>query len=113
MLGCAGWARPAFSSSMKRSLCAANAFAVNSPLLWLLPIGLLGAIGYGVNEMYGPQINQASGALNARWEAFVRENTPDFGDGRRGTEKPEWVRQAEAQANALNQQFNQHYQQLL
>ncbi|MDK8879232.1 G5 domain-containing protein [Corynebacterium sp. MSK008] len=89
--------------------CVANAFAANSPLLWLLPIGLLGAIGYGVNEMYGPQINQASGALNARWEAFVRENTPDFGRGRRGTEKPEWVRQAEAQANALNQQFNQRF----
>ena len=89
--------------------CVANAFAANSPLLWLLPIGLLGAIGYGVNEMYGPQINQASGALNARWEAFVRENTPDFGNGRRGIEQPEWVRQAEAQANALNQQFNQRF----
>ena len=89
--------------------CVANAFAANSPLLWLLPVGLLGAIGYGVNEMYGPQINQASGALNARWEAFVRENTPDFGHGHRGIEKPEWVRQAEAQANALNQQFNQRF----
>lgn len=87
--------------------CVANAFAANSPLLWLLPIGLLGAIGYGVNEMYGPQINQASGALNARWEAFVRENTSDFGRG--GREKPEWMRQAEAQANALNQQFNQRF----
>ena len=89
--------------------CVANAFAANSPLLWLLPVGLLGAIGYGVNEMYGPQINQAAGALNARWEAFVRENTPDFGHGHRGIEKPEWVRQAEAQANALNQQFNQRF----
>ncbi|WP_293831116.1 G5 domain-containing protein [uncultured Corynebacterium sp.] len=89
--------------------CVANAFAANSPLLWLLPVGLLGAIGYGINEMYGPQINQASGALNARWEAFVRENTPDFGHGHRGIEKPEWVRQAEAQANALNQQFNQRF----
>ena len=87
--------------------CVANAFAANSPLLWLLPIGLLGAIGYGVNEMYGPQINQASGALNARWEAFVRENTSDFGRG--GREKPEWMREAEAQANALNQQFNQRF----
>lgn len=95
------------TSSAER--CVANAFAANSPLLWLLPIGLLGAIGYGVNEMYGPQINQASGALNARWEAFVRENTPDSGHGRRGIEKPEWVRQAEAQANALNQQFNQRF----
>ena len=89
--------------------CVANAFAANSPLLWLLPIGLLSAVGYGVNEMYGPQINQAAGALNARWEAFVRENTPDFGHGHRGIEKPEWVRQAEAQANALNQQFNQRF----
>ena len=95
------------SSSAER--CVANAFAANSPLLWLLPVGLLGAIGYGVNEMYGPQINQAAGALNARWEAFVRENTPDFGHGHRGIEKPEWVREAEAQANALNQQFNQRF----
>jgi len=89
--------------------CVANAFAANSPLLWLLPIGLLGAIGYGVNELYGPQINQASGALNARWQQFVRENTPDFGHGGRGIEKPEWVREAEAQANTLNQQFNQRF----
>ena len=89
--------------------CVANAFAANSPLLWLLPVGLLGAIGYGVNELYGPQINQASGALNARWQQFVRENTPDFGHGGRGIEKPEWVREAEAQANTLNQQFNQRF----
>ncbi|WP_083290230.1 G5 domain-containing protein [Corynebacterium sp. HMSC05H05] len=89
--------------------CVANTFAANSPLLWLLPIGLLGAVGYGVNEAFGPQINQVTGQLNARWQQFVRENTPDFGHGGRGIEKPEWMREMEAQANALNQQFNQRY----
>ena len=44
------------------TLLYAVAFAANNPL----PIGAPGAIGYGVNEMYGPQINQATGQVNTR-----------------------------------------------
>lgn len=88
------------ASSDKARRCLANAFAANSPFLWLLPLGILGAVGYGVNEAFGPQIQQ----LNARFDEAVRRNMPDFGVGH-GIEKPEFVREIEGQVNAINQRF--------
>lgn len=88
------------ASSDKARRCLANAFAANSPFLWLLPLGILGAVGYGVNEVFGPQIQQ----LNARFDEAVRRNMPDFGVGH-GVEKPEFVREIEGQVNAINQRF--------
>ena len=88
------------ASSDKARRCLANAFAANSPFLWLLPLGILGAVGYGVNEAFGPQIQQ----LNARFDEAVRRNMPDFGVGH-GVEKPEFVREIEGQVNAINQRF--------
>ena len=87
-------------SSEKAERCVANAFSANSPFLWLLPLGILGAIGYGVNEAFGPQIQQAS----AQFNEAIRRNTPDFGIGR-GVEQPEWMRQINAQVDAINRQF--------
>ncbi|WP_165765500.1 G5 domain-containing protein [Corynebacterium hadale] len=82
--------------------CVANAFAANSPLLWLVPIGLLAAVGGPLSQQFGPQINQAFGQINQK----IRENTPDLPDvGMGGNNKPEWYRQLEAQADAVNQQF--------
>lgn len=88
------------ASSDTARRCLANAFAANSPFLWLLPLGILGAVGYGVNEAFGPQIQQ----LNARFDEAVRRNMPDFGVGH-GVEKPEFVREIEGQVNAINQRF--------
>ena len=88
------------ASSDKARRCLANAFATNSPFLWLLPLGILGAVGYGVNEAFGPQIQQ----LNAQFDEAVRRNMPDFGVGH-GIEKPEFVREIEGQVNAINQRF--------
>lgn len=88
------------ASSDKARRCLANAFAANSPFLWLLPLGILGAVGYGVNEAFGPQIQQ----LNAQFDEAVRRNMPDFGVGH-GVEKPEFVREIEGQVNAINQRF--------
>lgn len=84
------------SDTAKR--CVSNAFAANSPILWLLPVALLGAIGYGVNEAFGPQIQQASAQINEQ----IRRSMPDFGFG---IEQPEWVRQINAQVDAINRQF--------
>ncbi|WP_267208378.1 G5 domain-containing protein [Corynebacterium sp. Marseille-P8863] len=86
--------------------CVANAFAANSPLLWLVPIGLLAAVGGPLSQQFGPQINQAFGEINGQINQKIRENTPDLPDvGMGGNNKPEWYRELEAQANAVNQQF--------
>ena len=103
---------PSKSSSEKAKRCVANAFAANSPILWLLPIGLLAGVGYGVNEAFGPQIQQAVGQLNRR----VQDSLPDnsFGRGGHGhnVEQPEWMRELQAQADAINRQFAGYGEQL-
>ena len=99
-------------SSEKAKRCAANAFAVNSPLLWLLPIGLLAGIGYGVNEAFGPQLQQAGAELNARFQESMPKR--DWGHGQQGRrhEDPEWVRELRAKADAVNRQFAGYGEQL-
>ncbi|MCT2339482.1 G5 domain-containing protein [Corynebacterium sp. p3-SID1056] len=103
---------PSKSSSEKAKRCVANAFAANSPILWLLPIGLLAGVGYGVNEAFGPQIQQAVGQLNRRVQESLPEN--NFGRGGHGHnfEQPEWMRELQAQANAINRQFAGYGEQL-
>lgn len=100
------------ASSEKAKRCAANAFAVNSPLLWLLPIGLLAGIGYGVNEAFGPQLQQAGAELNARFQESMPKH--DWGHGQQGRrhEDPEWVRELRAKADAVNRQFAGYGEQL-
>ena len=100
------------ASSEKAKRCAANAFAVNSPLLWLLPIGLLAGIGYGVNEAFGPQLQQAGAELNARFQESMPKH--DWGHGNQGRrrEDPEWVRELQAKADAVNRQFAGYGEQL-
>ncbi|WP_288857592.1 G5 domain-containing protein [Corynebacterium pseudogenitalium] len=100
------------ASSEKAKRCAANAFAVNSPLLWLLPIGLLAGIGYGVNEAFGPQLQQAGAELNARFQESMPKR--DWGHGQQGRrhEDPEWVRELRAKADAVNRQFAGYGEQL-
>ena len=99
-------------SSEKAKRCAANAFAVNSPLLWLLPIGLLAGIGYGVNEAFGPQLQQAGAELNARFQESMPKR--DWGHGQQGRrhEDPEWVRELRAKADSVNRQFAGYGEQL-
>ncbi|WP_277099574.1 G5 domain-containing protein, partial [Corynebacterium riegelii] len=99
-------------SSEKAERCVANAFATNSPLLWMLPIGLLAGIGYGVNEAFGPQIQAASAEINARFQ----ENMPqhDWGVGGHGQRRqdPEWMRELQAKADGINRQFAGYSEQL-
>ena len=85
------------SSSDRAQRCVANATAANSPFMWLLPIALLGGIGYGANEAFGPQIAKAQ----AQFNEAMRRYMPNHG----GSSEPDWVRQANAQANAFARQF--------
>lgn len=55
---------PADSSADGFKRCMSNMFALNSPILWLLPIGLAAAVGIGVANAMQPQINAALGQFN-------------------------------------------------
>lgn len=81
--------------------CMANMFALNSPILWLLPIGLAAAVGAPIAEALQPQLN----GLTAQFNEAMRRNTPDRGEGGRGWERPDWVREIDAQVAAINKQF--------
>ncbi|OFT77149.1 hypothetical protein HMPREF3104_02990 [Corynebacterium sp. HMSC30G07] len=99
-------------SSEKAERCVANAFATNSPLLWMLPIGLLAGIGYGVNEAFGPQIQAASAEINARFQESMPKHDWGFGDQGQRRQDPEWMRQLQAQADGINRQFAGYSEQL-
>nr|WP_269434719.1 G5 domain-containing protein [Corynebacterium lujinxingii] len=104
-----GTADDAAGSSDKANRCVTNAFAKNSPILWLLPVGILAGIGYGVNEAFGPQIQQASAELNRRFH----ESMPDLGFGHgRNNPQPEWARELQMRADAVNRQFATYGEQL-
>lgn len=99
----------ATGSSDKAKRCVTNAFAKNSPILWLLPVGILAGIGYGVNEAFGPQIQQISAEVNARFQ----ESMPDLGFGHgRNNPQPEWARELQMKADAVNRQFATYGEQL-
>ncbi|MDK7181283.1 G5 domain-containing protein, partial [Corynebacterium riegelii] len=99
-------------SSEKAERCVANAFATNSPLLWMLPIGLLAGIGYGVNEAFGPQIQAASAEINARFQESMPKHDWGFGDQGQRRQDPEWMRELQAQADGINRQFAGYSEQL-
>lgn len=81
--------------------CMANMFALNSPILWLLPVGLAAAVGAPIAEALQPQLNAAT----AQFNEAMRRNTPDWGRGGQGWERPDWVREIDAQVAAINKQF--------
>lgn len=85
-------------SSTTLQRCVANATSANSPFMWLVPLALLGGIGYGVDKTYGPQIAN----MQRQFNETVRKNTPDLGIG---IPEPDWMRQARKQADALAKQF--------
>ncbi len=100
-------------SSEKAKQCAANAFKTNSPLLYLLPLGLLAGAGLGINHFFGPQIQQVGDQINGQVNAFIRDNFPDRNRGNGGhglpDRRPEWMKQAhyniQSQIDGINAQF--------
>lgn len=85
-------------SSTTLQRCVDNATAANSPFMWLIPLAVLGGIGYGVDKVYGPQIAKMQMQLN---EA-VKKNMSKTGFN---IPEPEWMRQYRMQADALAKQF--------
>ena len=85
--------------------CVAN--AVRSPILWLIPIGLLAQFGGKLIQpyvgQYQAQINQINADLQRRWS----EHTRDWGVGGRGGRRNDQFEELRRQADAINAQFQQ------
>jgi len=85
--------------------CLAN--AVRSPILWLIPIGLLATVGGDLVKpyvgQYQAQIDQINAEMNRRWQ----EQTRDWGFGGRGGQRNEQFEELRRQAGAINAQFQQ------
>lgn len=85
--------------------CVAN--AVRSPILWLIPIGLLAQFGGELIQpyvgQYQAQINQINADLQRRWS----EHTRDWGVGGRGGRRNDQFEELRRQADAINAQFQQ------
>jgi len=97
---------PEDGSSAKAKQTAERCFgnAVRSPILWLLPIGILGAVGGKVLEPHMAAINQQFGQFNAEINRRVQESMPDFGFGGHGGNN-EQINQLMAQVDAANRQL--------
>lgn len=85
--------------------CVAN--AVRSPILWLIPIGLLATVGGDLVKpyigQYQAQINQINADMNRRWQ----EQTRDWGVGGRGGQRNEQFEELRRRADAVNARFQQ------
>ncbi|WP_066527787.1 Ig-like domain-containing protein [Corynebacterium bouchesdurhonense] len=82
--------------------CFSN--AVRSPILWAIPIALLGQVGGKIAEPYIGQFQSQLNQMNAQLQEEIRRNTPDFGFGRQGYRNEEYERLVQ-QVNAANQQL--------
>lgn len=103
------------SSEEQVQRCLANAFATNSPILWLLPVAILAAIGGPISQALQPQINAANAQFNALVRQYQeqfdrhRDNWGDHGRNGRRDDRPEWMREAQAQIDAQIQAINQQF----
>ncbi|GAB3079962.1 hypothetical protein [Corynebacterium aquatimens] len=99
------------SAKAKKTLEQCFGNAVQSPITWLLPIALVGAVVGKIAEPYMAQVSGEIAGLNAQWNEFVRKNTPDrpewgHGDhGRRDPRNDEEYRRAMEHVNAINAQL--------
>lgn len=65
------------SSTETLDRCVAN--AVRSPLLYLVPVALLGAFGGEIARPYMGAINEQVNQINAQFQEAMRRNSPDWG----------------------------------
>lgn len=84
--------------------CVANAVA--SPILYLVPVALLAAVGGQVGAPYMDVINQQVAQINAEIQAQFSRNTPDWGTGNRGNDNDQFG-ELRAQIDAANRQLQQ------
>ena len=82
--------------------CVANAVA--SPLLYLVPIAVLGAVGGELARPYMGAINEQLAKVNADIQAAMRRDTPDRGHGGAGRDNDQFA-EIRAQLDAANRQI--------
>ena len=82
--------------------CVANAVA--SPLLYLVPIAVLGAVGGELARPYMGAINEQLAKVNADIQAAMRRDTPDRGHGGAGRDNDQFA-DIRAQLDAANRQI--------
>ncbi len=93
-------ANPVGSSFLAK--CEDSTSSVTNPVAWLIPLGLLIAVGGQLSGVFGPHID----ALLGKFNAGFGKNFPDFGVGGSSVDKPSWVGEIEGQIAAINQQLN-------
>ena len=96
-------AKPDASSDGTLEKCWAN--ATQSPLLYLVPVALLGAVGGELARPYAALINEQINKVNAELAAAFNRNTPDWGNGGRGADRNDPFAELRAQFDAANREF--------
>ena len=91
------------SSSETLDRCVAN--AVRSPLLYLVPVALLGAFGGEIARPYMGAINEQVNQINAQFQEAMRRNTPDWGHGGRGGRDNDQFAELRGQIDAANRRI--------
>ena len=85
--------------------CVAN--AVRSPFLYLVPVALLGAFGGELARPYMGAINEQVNKINAEFQAAIRRNSPEWGEGGQGARREDPFAQLRGQIDAANRQLQQ------
>ena len=91
------------SSTETLDRCVAN--AVRSPLLYLVPVALLGAFGGEIARPYMGAINEQVNQINAQFQEAMRRNSPDWGQGGRGGRDNDQFAELRGQIDAANRRI--------
>ena len=92
-------------SSENLQKCFANMSSESNPLLWLIPVGLLIAIGAPLAGPLGQELNKAAANVSAQMN--IPNPLEQFGIGGNTNRRPqpEWVTQLQAEAGRIQAQF--------
>ena len=83
--------------------CFANMSSESNPLLWLVPLGLLIAIGAPLAGPIGEELGKAAANVSAQMN--IPNPLADLGFGGERRPQPEWMTQIQIEANRLQAQF--------
>ena len=83
--------------------CFANMSSESNPLLWLVPLGLLIAIGAPLAGPIGEELGKAAANVSAQMN--IPNPLADLGLGGERRPQPEWMTQIQIEANRLQAQF--------
>ena len=92
-------------SSENLQKCFANMSSESNPLLWLIPVGLLIAIGVPLAGPLGQELSKAAANVSAQMN--IPNPLEQFGIGGNTNRRPqpEWVTQLQAEAGRIQAQF--------